>query len=238
MVIDIIYFYIIILSSFFYYNVIKGKLLENILTQREFCYKCNRPKTSCLCQYINSFDTNTKFIILMHPKEYRKTKNTTGKITSLQLNNSKIYIGIDFTKHKEINNYIDEYECFILYPDEKSILLNTTSIKSKKKQLIFIIDSTWACSKAILKRSLNLQHLPKISFKTTKQSAYKFKTQPQNYCLSTIESTKEILCLLNKHNIENIDSKYLDSFLVPFEKLVKYQISCSKKRDLRVKIYS
>ncbi len=101
MVIDIIYFSIIILSSFFYYNISKGKLLENILTQREYCYKCNRPKTSCLCQYINSFDTNTKFIILMHPKEYRKTKNTTGKITNLQLNNSKIYIGIDFTKHKK-----------------------------------------------------------------------------------------------------------------------------------------
>ncbi|PHO16246.1 hypothetical protein CPH92_02795 [Malaciobacter marinus] len=238
MVIDIICFSIIILSSFFYYNISKGKLLENILTQREYCYKCNRPKTSCLCQYINSFDTNTKFIILMHPKEYRKTKNTTGKITNLQLNNSKIYIGIDFTKHEEINKYIKEYECFILYPGKESILINTTTIKSKKKQLIFIIDSTWACSKAILKRSLNLQDLPKISFKTTKQSAYRFKTQPQEYCLSTIESTKEILYLLNKHNIENIDSKYLDSFLLPFENLVNYQIKCSKKRDLRVKTYS
>ncbi|AXH10023.1 hypothetical protein CP960_00345 [Malaciobacter halophilus] len=208
------------------------------LSQREFCYKCNRPKSSCMCKYINSFQTNIKFVILMHPKEYRKTKNTTGKLTNLQLINSEIHIGIDFTYNNKINSYINNYECFILYPSQNSICLNTTSIKSNKKQLIFIIDSTWSCSKAMLKKSKNLQRLPKISFKSTKESKYSFKTQPQKYCLSTIESTKEVLSLLNKHKIENIAQEKLDSFLLPFEELVKYQVNCSLKGDLRAKNYS
>ncbi|RXJ87107.1 hypothetical protein CRU93_05820 [Arcobacter sp. CECT 8985] len=188
-----------------------------------------------MCSYINSFNTNTKFVILMHPKEHRKTKNGTGKLTSLQLKNSEIFVGIDFTNHNIINNYIKNFECFVLYPHKNAIELNKTSIKSNKKQVLFIIDSTWPCSKRMLKLSKNLDTLPKVSFISSKKSNFQFKTQPQEYCLSTIESTKIILELLNKHKIENIKESKLNNFLLPFEKLVEYQVLCSKKKNIRYK---
>lgn len=211
---------------------------DSILTQREFCYKCNRPQSSCMCKFINSFDTNTKFVILMHPKEHRKTKNGTGKLTSLQLKNSEIFVGIDFSSHKKINDYIKEYNCFVLYPHKEAIQLNSTSLKQKdcnKKILLFIIDSTWPCSKRMLKLSTNLNSLKKVSFISKQLSNFKFKTQPSDYCLSTIESTKTILELLNHHKIENIEKSKLDTFLLPFEKLVEYQITCSHKSEVRYK---
>ncbi|AXX92668.1 DTW domain-containing protein [Malaciobacter molluscorum LMG 25693] len=211
---------------------------NNILNQRDFCYKCNRPQSSCMCKYIDSFETNTKFVILMHPKEHRKTKNGTGKITSLQLKNSEIFVGIDFSNNIKINNYIKNYDCFVLYPDKSAIQLNFTSIKkqkSKKKILLFIIDSTWPCSKRMLKLSKNLNNLQKVSFISEQLSNFKFKTQPEHYCLSTIESTKTILELLNNHNIESIEKSKLDNFLLPFEKMVDYQLSCIEKRNIRYK---
>ncbi|MEA3289204.1 MAG: DTW domain-containing protein, partial [Campylobacterota bacterium] len=55
---------------------------------RDFCYSCYRPKSSCMCEYTKPIATNTKFIILMHPKEFRKTKNGTGHFTHLNLSNS------------------------------------------------------------------------------------------------------------------------------------------------------
>ena len=70
-----------------------------------------------------------------------------------------------------------------------------------------------------------------MSFVHDKSSAYKIKTQPNKYCLSTMESTLCILELLNKHKIENIQQEALDGFLKPFHKMVEYQIDCVLSSD-------
>jgi len=209
---------------------------ENNLINREKCYDCYRPKKSCMCEYIKKVDTHTRFIIIMHPKEFKKTKNNTGRFTHQSLPNSKIYIGIDFNTNDEINSIINDKQnsCYVLYPDKNSIKLNHQTIQvEKKKNVIFIIDSTWPCSNKILAVSKNISALPKVSFVHDKSSAYKIKTQPNEYCLSTIESTLCILELLNKHQIENIPQNSLDNFLKPFEKMVEYQINCVLKSDTK-----
>ena len=166
----------------------------------------------------------------MHPKEFKKTKNGTGHFTHLSLPNSKIFIGIDFTHHKYINDILDDKtkNCYVLYPHKDSIKLNEQSIQQPNKtNVIFIIDSTWACSVKLLRVSTNLHNLPKISFQHTKISAFKIKTQPNIYCLSTIESTLCILELLTNHKIEDITNEQLENFLEPFNQMVAYQVKCN-----------
>jgi len=163
----------------------------------------------------------------MHPKEFKKTKNNTGRLTHLSLPNSEIHVGIDFTDHPRINALINDpgKACHVLYPGDESIKLNTTPIgHGSKESVIFIIDATWACSKKILRLSRNLSTLPKVSFDHTKVSAYKIKQQPKSYCLSTIESTLCVLELLSAHRHEQLDPKQLSGFLEPFEAMVSYQI--------------
>ena len=175
-----------------------------------------------MCKYITPIDTKTQFIILMHPKEFKKTKNGTGHFTNLSLNNCTYYVGIDFNDHKQINEILNDENknCYVLYPSSTSINLNTTCIENKNKtNVIFIIDSTWPCSKKILAVSKNIKTLPKVSFTHTKHSQFKIKTQPNMYCLSTIEST---LCVL-----ELLEKKEFPQFLKPFEKMVEYQLECS-----------
>lgn len=208
--------------------------------QREVCYTCYRPKSSCVCQFtINPIVTNTKFVILMHPKEYRKTKNGTGHMTNNSLENCELYVGIDFTNHSRVNELLNDetYEAYILYPDVNSIKLNTQKLPNEKKALVFIIDSTWPCSKKMLRLSKNLHNLKKVSFEHDKSSQFKIKTQPNQYCLSTIESTLCLLELLNLQNIENISANSLENFLTPFEKMVEYQVQCAfDENDIRYKI--
>lgn len=175
----------------------------------------------------------------MHPKEFRKTKNGTGHMTNNSLENCELYVGIDFSNHNRVNELLNDekYEAFVLYPDTNSINLNTQKLPSDKIPLIFIIDSTWPCSKKMLRVSTNLQNLRKISFEHDKSSQFKIKTQPNQYCLSTIESTLCLLELLNLQNIENINSKSLENFLSPFEKMVDYQVKCAlDENDVRYKI--
>ena len=197
------------------------------MKNREVCYRCYRPKSSCMCPYITPIETKTRFIILMHPKEFKRTKNGTGHFTNLSLTQCEIFVGINFTAHPKINQIIADPKnnCYVLYPDKASINLNEVSIgKEAKQNIIFIIDSTWPCSRAILTASPNIDALRKISFTHKELSGFIFKQQPKAYCLSTIESTLCVLKLLNTHQCENIPQKALEHFLRPFKEMVAYQL--------------
>ena len=198
---------------------------------RAVCYRCYRPESSCMCKHIESIETETRFIILMHPKEFKRTKNGTGHFTHLSLPNSEIHIAVDFSEHTAINEIINnpENSCYVMYPHDTSINLNEKLIGEKSKQsVIFLIDSTWPCSRAILTASPNIDTLQKVSFTHTEVSGFTFKQQPKDYCLSTMESTLCVLKLLNKHKVEKITPQKIEGFLKPFEKMVEYQLSCVK----------
>lgn len=199
---------------------------------REKCYSCYRPKSSCMCGYVNPIETKTKFVILMHPKEFKKVKNGTGHLTHLSLKNSELFVGIDFTNNSAINEIISTYQSYILYPSKDAINISVKSIDFEKNidntkdMAIFIIDSTWACSLKMIRESKNLQNIKHISFETSRVSQFKIKEQPAEYCLSTIESTLIVLELLKKWEIESLHKDDLDKFLNPFYKMIDYQIEC------------
>ena len=209
---------------------------------REKCYRCYRPKSSCMCEYFEHIKTETKFVVLVHPKEFKKVKNNTGHFTHQSLANSELFVGIDFSAHKLINEIIKTHDSYILFPSQNALnLTNEHPKRSDKPLAIFLVDSTWACTKKIFTQSKNLQNLKHMSFTTTKTSQYEIKVQPDENYLSTIESTLVVLELLNKWKIENIDEKQLNGFLNPFKEMIQYQknlIANPKSNAVRFKRYS
>ncbi len=194
---------------------------------RQMCYRCNRPTRHCLCKDIEPIRTHTKFVILMHPKEYKHIKNNTGRLTHLSLTNSELFVGLDFTRHNRLNAILDDPENFplLLFPSSRSIPLHEVKHPDGKKRLVIIlIDATWASAKPILRLSKNLHTLPKITFAHTRKSAYRFKKQPFPQALSTIESTHAVLEILQEAKLENISSKELAHFLDPFHKMIDFQL--------------
>jgi len=162
----------------------------------------------------------------MHPKEFKKVKNNTGFFTHLSLSNSEVFIGIDFSEHKRINEIIETHESYILFPSSNAVNLSDESLNLKvtdKPMAIFLIDSTWACTKKIFTLSQNLNTLKHMSFETKVTSQYQIKEQPKSNYLSTIESTLVVLELLNKRRVEDIKTRELDGFLNPFFKMIEYQ---------------
>ncbi len=197
------------------------------MNYRQMCYKCNRPISSCLCKDIKQIDTDTKFVILMHPKEFRYIKNNTGRLTHLSLKNSELYVGVDFSDNNHVNNLINDENnhCVILYPSNNSICINEEKLElSGKNLVIFLIDATWDSAKPILRLSKNLHNLSRISFTHTKTSEYRFKRQPFVEALSTMESTCCVLEILKNQGLEVITEKELANFLTPFKKMIKFQM--------------
>ena len=201
---------------------------EEIKNTRIECYKCMRPSSTCICKHISPFQTKTRFIILMHPKEYKKEKNGTGHMTNLQLENSEIIVGVDFTNNKRVNEILaKEKSCsFLLYPGKDNFNLSMRKSSEINSFMgndphIFILDGTWPCARKILKLSKNLQKLKRVSFDNKIKSKFIIKQQPESLCLSTIESVYTVLNLLKEGNLEQCETK---GFLIPFEKMIEYQL--------------
>ena len=174
-----------------------------------------------MCKFIEPFYTDTKFVILMHLKEFKKVKNNTGHFTHQTLTNSELFVGVDFTKNNRINEIIKDYDSYILFPSVNALDITKTNPKTSNKPLaIFVIDSTWACTKKMFTQSKNLQELRHISFTTQRVSKYEIKAQPQDNYLSTIESVLVVLENLNGLKIEDV---CLKNFLKPFEEMILYQ---------------
>lgn len=199
------------------------------------CLNCFRSTKSCFCQSIISFPTNSEFIILLHPKEAKKQRVGTGRISNLFLKESKIIIGEEFSDNSQVNNLLKSpvYFPVMLYPGEKShdISQYPISLPMDKKLLIFILDGTWPCAKSMMRRSLNLQKLPRISFKITQLSRFVIKQQPAKYCLSTIESIYYLLTELEKCGLENLNNKHL-ALLTALDQMVNFQLKCINDPNL------
>ena len=171
------------------------------------CLKCRRRLVTCLCDHLAPFETESRFIILMHPKEFRKEKIGTGRFTHLILKNSRIIVDVNFDTNEEFQAELNnpEYQSFVLYPGEDAIDLSGTTAKRdlgpKKKQFI-VIDGTWPCAKKMMKLSTCLHKLPRVSFKVDRRSEFSIKHQPHPLCLSTVESIHQVILDLNRNDVE------------------------------------
>tara|TARA_B110000211_G_C13945573_1_gene493712 strand:+ start:202 stop:876 length:675 start_codon:yes stop_codon:yes gene_type:complete len=188
------------------------------------------PTIACICKHVNPIDTKTRFIILMHPKEYKKEKNGTGRMTKLQLENSEIIVGVDFTNNARVNEILNKENSssFLLYPGKDTFNLSVREGSEMVSFMgdhphVFILDGTWPCARKMLKLSKNLQELKRVSFDNTIESKFIIKQQPKALCLSTIESVYTVLNLLDEGGLEQCDTK---DFLLPFEKMIEYQVEC------------
>ncbi len=223
--------------SFFEMNLAEYLQFKNEHEQqkplrRQLCLQCLQPEFSCYCSFIKKFDCKIKFIILIHPIEVRR-RIATGRMSSLILENSRLIAGQDFSRNPEINDVITNKnnQCFILYPHRNSTNIShlsstqkTELIDKNKKQLIFVIDGTWATAKKMLFQSKNLNELPKICFSKNKVSNFKVRKQPAPECFSTIEAIHEVIDSIGDRCGFETTNKEHDNLLYVFNKMVERQL--------------
>ena len=73
------------------------------LSEVEWCW---RSWALCWCASITPMATRTKFVLLMHPKEFKEEKAGTGRLTHLCLPNSELHMGKGFDGHEAVQALI------------------------------------------------------------------------------------------------------------------------------------
>ena len=179
--------------------------------------------------------TQTRFVLLMHPKEFKREKAGTGRLTHLCLPNSEIQVGVEFDRHRAVQALIDDPSnaVHLLYPGEQAVNLSAGQLVPAdldgRRLVILVLDATWSCARKMLKLSPSLQRLPRLMITPSKVSRFVIKQQPWAGCLSTLESVHEVLTAL-------ADSQ-LDTYAQPaqllelFDRMQAYQIRCATDPD-------
>lgn len=196
------------------------------------CLTCRRRIRTCVCDHIKPFETQTRYIILMHPMEHKKEKVGTGRFTHLILKNSKILVGINFDENREFQEILSDssYETYLLYPGDDALQIENgfSGPRPQKPLQIIVIDGTWPCAKKMMKLSTSLHKIPRISFTPGKTSEFKIKHQPMEGCLSTVESVYQVIRGLNSAGVEDTQMRE-ENLMEVFRKTVDQQIECAKE---------
>ena len=196
------------------------------------CLTCRRRLRTCLCAYIRPFETNSRFLILTHPMEFKKEKVGTGRFSHLILKNSEILVDVGFDENKRFLSLLadPDYETFVLYPGEKTLNLSDPDLSQKwspKKKQFVVIDGTWPCAKKMMKLTRVLHHIARVSFTTDRISEFKVKHQPMPGCLSTVESLHQVLADLNRIGLEDSKNAH-ENLMDVFRKTVEQQIELAQ----------
>jgi DTW domain-containing protein YfiP len=196
------------------------------------CLNCRRRLLTCVCQYLRPFETHSRFVILMHPMEFKKEKVGTGRFSNLILKNSEIIVDVCFDENRRFLEVLEDknYQTVILYPGEQTIDLSKAESAEKlgtKPLQFLVIDGTWPCAKKMMKLTTKLHHLTRVSFDTLRISEFQVKHQPLPGCLSTVESIHQVILDLNK--LAKEETKGLEENLMEvFRKTVQQQIELAQ----------
>ena len=170
----------------------------------------------------------------MHPHEAYRQRTGTGRLASLSLLGSEIIIGKSFDDDRRTQELILDpaYYPMVLYPGKMAVPAERFDFTSKsegRRLLIFLIDATWVMARKMMYRSPGLQVLPRLTFEREYLSRFRIKTQPADYCLSTIESSYYLLKELQQSGVcdPNLNCEGLMNV---FDKMVSFQMDCKVKR--------
>ncbi|HYD82570.1 MAG TPA: tRNA-uridine aminocarboxypropyltransferase [Opitutus sp.] len=212
---------------------------------RETCYRCFWPKPLCWCSSIQPIAPRTKFVFLMHPKEFKQEKAATGRLAHLCLTSSEIHMGVSFENDEAVNALIRDprHLAVLLYPGPNARNLSNSELSpvelGSRQLVVFLLDATWACARKMLRLSPTLQQLPRIMFTPSTPSRYVIKQQPQPGCLSTLEAVHETLTALERSGLDRYDRP--EQLLTLFARMQDYQIRCAQdpsRRGYRRQPYS
>ena len=205
------------------------------------CHRCHWLPHLCRCPFIRPFATRTRFVLLMHPKEARRERLGTGRLTHAALTESEIVVGVDFTRDARVNALIADPAnlCMVLYPGERALDISGGDVtlllresEAGRRLTVFLIDGTWQCAKKMMTLSRNIRSLPRLSFAPAGESIFEIKEQPAPWCLSTLESIHRFLDEADRRGIESLPGRPQDTLLDVFRSMIEFSLRCASDPDL------
>lgn len=189
---------------------------------RPRCLRCERAVRGCICQWIRPCDNHLPVLILQHPQERPRVKNT-GLLLHLSLARSELLVGEQWPEQMLEEKLGELAGNLLLYPETdamKSQVIESQVIESnivesnvvetplseslgapEPKRLI-VLDATWRKSRKMLYLNPLLDRLPRLALSNTPESRYRIRRARRPEQLSTLEASCYALARLEQGRVD------------------------------------
>ena len=170
----------------------------------------------------------------MHPKEQRRQRTGTGRLSHISLKNAETLVGVDSTQNQRLLTLLSDPRYFpvLLYPASDAYTAHSEPLQQSlrtKTLLALIIDGTWFCSRKVIEHSPNLLALPKLSFYGDYRSIFTFKREPRPECISTIETCYYLIKELQEEKLCRADAD-AEPLMTVFKQMIKNHLQAENER--------
>ena len=193
---------------------------------RRVCSGCARPSVVCICASIRRVSTQTRVVILQHPRESDVRINT-ARLVELQLERAERHVGIKLAEVPAFEARLTDPAAppILLYPGAEA--LDLAEAPPAGPVTLVVLDGTWWQAKKLFQQNPELAKLPRYSLSPSAPSRYRIRREPALHCISTIEAIGEALTLLEPNGFDR------EAWLLPFDAMVNHQLHYAEARGAR-----
>ena len=181
---------------------------------RARCWRCLRPRTTCLCGDLPRVETRTRLLILQHPRE-RMHALGTARIVGLSLPQAEIHVADRGGLHRPLAVPDD---AAVLFPHADAADLAALAPAARPSTLV-VLDGTWAHARRLYRENPWLARLRHVRLHPREPSRYRIRREPRADYVSTVEAVVAALRLLEP------DTEGLDGLLTAFERMIDRQVA-------------
>ena len=167
------------------------------------CPGCEIRKPLCFCDRIQSIETRTRVVILMHTSEEVLTSNT-AKLAAKALSNSEIRIhGRQHDRMSIAGLSQLGQTSLLLFPSPHAIVLTNEFAESLSGPLNLIVpDASWRQTTKFVRHEPCLAGLQHVKLASGKPSEYFLRKQSSEQNLCTLEAIARALGVLDSNEVQ------------------------------------
>jgi DTW domain-containing protein YfiP len=196
------------------------------IVPRSVCSGCSRPSVVCICASLRRISTQTRVVILQHPRESDVAINT-ARLVELQLERAERHVAIKLGEVPALTARLNDAAAppILLYPGPDA--RDLAEEPPVGPVTLVVLDGTWWQAKKLFQQNPELALLPRYSLSPSSPSRYRIRREPALHCISTIEAIGEALSLLEPAGFDR------EALLMPFEAMVEHQLHYAEVRGAR-----
>jgi DTW domain-containing protein YfiP len=189
--------------------------------RRETCARCRRPSSVCYCAHLVQIPSQTRVVVLQHPREEGRPIGT-AHMATLCLPEASLHVGVGFDDAPILEEILADpsREAVLLYPGEEA--RDIVAEPPSRPVTLVVVDGTWAQAKKLVKTNRRLASMPRVSFVPPAPSEYRIRREPKETYLSTLESLVLVLGALEA------DPAKFEPLLTPFRAMIDKQLDCER----------
>lgn len=187
---------------------------------RPHCYRCDKPRATCICERVPQLDSRTGVTIIQHPRERRHPLGT-ARFAELGLRDVRVLVDVEGRYRGDVAPVQFPRKTAILYPSPDASPLPSPGAPDAPDHLI-VIDGTWHQAKTLYRDMGWLRNYPHHVLNPEAPSRYRIRREPDLSYISTLEALLLAITQLEP------ELRGVEELLRAFDSMIDQQIECEK----------